>query len=119
MKEYKETYWNNIEYHVIELHYPEDGKLRLKGLKLKEKAKENLYTIVRKFDKGKLVKEMFFKDGMIHNMNGWAVQRLLHSDNNHVTCTVSYWLNDKKIDPDSDEHINEKRKVWLDETLQD
>lgn len=119
MKEYKEIQ-NGIEYHVIELNYSEDGKLKLKGSKLKIKAKENFYTIVRKYDKDKLVKEMFFKDGLIHNENGWAVSKLLHSNTtDNITGTVSYWLNDKKFIVDSEEYKNEIRKIRLDETLQD
>lgn len=115
MKEYKETYCD-IEYNVIEIHDQE-----IKGTQLVEYTKLHKYIIIRKFENWKLIKEMIFKDGKIHNEYDRAIMKIKTHSNGTITWEQtlnSFYLNSEQF---SDEHEfkNEIRKIRLDEILQD
>ena len=123
MKEYKETYCD-IEYHVIEVYDQE-----IKGSQLVEYTKLYKYVIIRKFDssiptwgsEAKLIKEMIFKDGKIHNEHGRAIMKIKTHSNSIITWDQtlnSFYLNSEQFS-DEDKFKNEIRKIRLDETLQD
>ena len=123
MKEYKETYCD-IEYHVIEVYDQE-----IKGTQLVEYTKLHKYVIIRKFDssiptwgsEAKLIKEMIFKDGKIHNEHGRAIMKIKTHSNSTITWDQtlnSFYLNSEQFS-DEDKFKNEIRKIRLDETLQD
>lgn len=103
MKIYKETIYK-IEYDVIEL---EEGKYSKS--ELSKFTNEHTYTLFRRTKDGKTVKEMFFKDGKIHNEYGMALVDFRKSK-------FLFYLNGIRFD-EEEEFMNELRKIRLDEII--
>lgn len=106
LKQYKETIYK-IEYDVVEL---EVGKYNPSDLKkLSEQYKYFLFRKIYNDKITKKFKEIFFKDGKIHNEYGYAIRKNLLS---------RFYLNGKEYF-EEEEFINEVRNIRLNEIFQD